>query len=357
MIEMQASAKIHTLTIEDHEMNLKWDQFVTQNPDGMPTHMAYWQAILKKIYRYQCFFLYAQQDNEIVGVLPLFFVNSLITGRGLHSMPGALCSGDNRIALSLISEANRIADIIKADYLLLRDSRTKWGGAGLDAIHVHSGVRLSLNSDPKIIWNQLNKDVRRYLRHSQSLPDVRMDKSQGDLRDFYTAFLAFSHKAGTPLFKFDFLNEVANKNLESRQVFVSYVNNKPVGGYFNLMVGNTLYGFWGAALHDYRAYHINHQAYWASIEYACEKGLKTLDLGRSSDPSGQLQFKSQWGDTIYPIYQLFQIYRGKAPTALMASNVHDDGRNLSFFRRVWTRLPVPVVRVLGPYIRRHIPFG
>ena len=114
---------------------------------------------------------------------------------------------------------------------------------------------------------------------------------------------------------------------------------------------------WGGSLHEYLRLKPNHQALWAMISQGAEQGFELLDMGRSEYPSTQYDFKEQWGDQAYPIYQLFRVYRGKKPRLLEIRNTQERKGRFSLFRSTWRRLPDQAARRLGPYIRWHLPFG
>ena len=89
--------------------------------------------------------------------------------------------------------------------------------------------------------------------------------------------------------------------------------------------------------------------YWTMLEYACDKGFKRFDFGRSSPDEGTYKFKKQWGSEANQLYWHYISLNGK--------QIKAEGLEQSKFAKAieyWQKLPVPVTKILGPVIRKHI---
>ena len=89
--------------------------------------------------------------------------------------------------------------------------------------------------------------------------------------------------------------------------------------------------------------------YWTMLEYACDNGLKYFDFGRSSPDEGTYKFKEQWG-TIPTVLHWHYI-------ALDGQPISEETSEKSKFEkaiRFWQKIPVPVTKIIGPMIRKHI---
>ena len=67
-----------------------WDNFVQHHPHSLPQHLSGWQEVIQNVYGYQTRYLLAEEAGKIVGILPLFWVNSFIMGSIVRTMPGGL---------------------------------------------------------------------------------------------------------------------------------------------------------------------------------------------------------------------------------------------------------------------------
>ena len=71
----------------------RWNDFVFSCPDATFFHRAEWQQIIHDVFRHPTFFLYAEKQGEVVGILPLAHVNSRLFGNSLVSLPFAVYAG------------------------------------------------------------------------------------------------------------------------------------------------------------------------------------------------------------------------------------------------------------------------
>jgi len=343
------------LYIPEEDGTSDWDQFVESTPEGLPTQLSSWYKIMSNTYGHKCYFLQASIGNNIEGVLPLFFINSRVTGRSLQSLPGAICATTDDIGHSLISEADALARELRVDYLLLRDSRQPWSGTDLDLIEAHRGVRLTLQQDSEALWNNFRRDVRYQIRKGREKGNIEISFIGESVRDFYSAFQQFSQQMGTPVFGENFLQSILEYIGQKCQIVTARYDTEPIAGVFNFIMRDKIFGLWSCAIGDSRNLRATHRLFWALIETGCKRGYTQFDMGRSPYPSGQYKFKAQWGDQDYPIYQLFRIYRGKEPSVLHISTHQNN--NMSLFNQIWRNLPSQIARSLGPRLRWHIPFG
>ena len=344
---------ITTLGSQPEDIN-SWDRFILNSPHSLPTQLSAWKEVLQFVYNYPCFFLMASEGEYITGVLPLFQVNSPIIGNSLQSMPGGLCAANLETAQSLIRFADSLARELKVDFLLLRDSRFEFSFADLEVIEAHRGVVLELSNDPEDVWKKLPKDVRYHIRHGKKQGEIKVLMDPSRVKDFYRVFSLVMRNLGTPIFSINFLLKVAEQLPKSYQLTLVCHSKDIIGGYFNLVMNRSIYGMWGGVLHAYKSLKATHQAYWSMIEDACASGITCFDMGRSPYPSSQFEFKEQWGDRSYPIYQLYKVYRGKKPQTVDVSK--QDGIN-TIIQWGWRYMPIRLTHFFGPLIRWHIPFG
>ena len=73
-----------------------WDRFVTSSDDGTVFHLLAWRRVVHEVFRHAPHYLLATDGQDIQGVLPLFEVRGILTGRVLVSTPysvyGGLCT-------------------------------------------------------------------------------------------------------------------------------------------------------------------------------------------------------------------------------------------------------------------------
>src|SRR5262249_44912032 len=101
-----------------------WDDFVTAQPAGTFFHLSTWRDILSSSFGYQPLYLWALDLGRVRGVLPLFLVKSLFSGRSLVAMPfgvyGGIVAADEHAGHMLLSEGMRLAREFDVRFLELR---------------------------------------------------------------------------------------------------------------------------------------------------------------------------------------------------------------------------------------------
>ncbi len=333
-----------------------WDTFVRASTGGLPQHLAGWQTVLTHTYGYETHYLCAERTpGEMAGVLPLFVVRSPLLGTTLTTLPGGLCAEDEAAARALLAEAKTLARRLRAKRLVLHDTRCAWPGE-LQTSCDHEDWLVDLRGGADAVAAGLDRNIRRQVRMAErnGLTAV-VDRSGERLDDFYAVLSRFTHQAGTPVFGRGFLAEVIAAFPNGFNLVLIYQGVQPIGGYFQLELGDTNYGTWGATLHDFLELRPVYLAYWTILMDSVTRGLAWLDMGRSPVGSNAAKYKSQWATGSRPVYQ--QTWSpGNQPVAGVAQQVHSDER-FQAFRRIWPKLPLPMAQLLGPMVRRHIPFA
>jgi len=102
---------------------------------------------------------------------------------------------------------------------------------------------------------------------------------------------------------------------------------------------------------DWRASELcgNMLLYWTMLADSCNRGAGAFDFGRSTRDSGTHKFKLQWGAKEVPLTWQFLMNEGARPPVF-----GPDSPKYSWAVKVWRRLPLSVVRVLGPMIIRKL---
>jgi FemAB-related protein (PEP-CTERM system-associated) len=338
----------------------KWDAYVRQAPGALPQHLAAWQTVLRNTYGYRTRYLWAQREHgEIAGILPLYILRNPLLGNTLTTLPGGLCADDEETAVELVAGAKRLAQVVHAQHLVLHDAREEYAGyreAGLYSTCDHESWLLDLQGGEAGVLAALDRNIRRQIRMAER-NELRavVDRSGATLDDFYHVLSRFTHQAGTPIFARKFLAEVIAAFPNGFNIVMVYQNTQPLGGYFQLELGKTNYGVWGATLHEFLELRPVYLAYWTIIADSIARGFEALDMGRSPLESNASKYKSQWATRSQPIYQ--QTWSAsQRPVVSVAKQAQSDER-FQTFRRIWPKLPLSVTQFVGPLIRRQIPFG
>ena len=119
-----AELSIHQLQPKDA---IKWDEFVLACPEATFFHRAGWEVVINEAFGHKTYFLYAELDGQIHGVLPLAEINSYFFGHSLCSLPfcvyGGVAANSESARKALDRAAQKLAAKLKVDYLEYRNLR------------------------------------------------------------------------------------------------------------------------------------------------------------------------------------------------------------------------------------------
>lgn len=342
-----------SLTVREmtHEDEGQWDEFVRRSPAAVPHHLLGWREVIRNGYGLRPRYLVARNSSGIVGVMPLFEVRSLLQGHHFTTPPGGICAQSTEAGLALLERAQDLVAESGARFLAIRDSRERWD-ADLVTDDSQCTVVVDLSPGLDAIRAGFRKDLRAHIRKAEA-SGLTLRSGMDQLNEFYAMFSAFVRQSGTPVFGKRLLTETVRVFDGQLWLLGIWEGETMAGGGLQFLLGDTMSGVWGASLAAHFSQRPNHLMYWESIRYGCQEGFRRLDLGRCRIGSGQHKFKLQWGGEEVPLYQQFHLRRtDKRP--LVADDVASGrARPLA---RLWGRLPLPVTRLMGPVIRRHLPF-
>ena len=71
----------------------RWDAYVDGHAEGSFFHRFGWRDVFERALGHRCYYLCAERDGDVRGVLPLVYTRSLLFGRSLASLPFATFAG------------------------------------------------------------------------------------------------------------------------------------------------------------------------------------------------------------------------------------------------------------------------
>ena len=89
--------------------------------------------------------------------------------------------------------------------------------------------------------------------------------------------------------------------------------------------------------------------YWELMRRACERGLKLFDYGRSKRGTGSFDFKKNWGFEPEPMFYEYHLVKARS-----VPEVNPLNPKYRLLINTWKRLPLPVSRLIGPYLARNL---
>lgn len=350
-----------------------WDAYLKGREIDHHAYAWAWRSIISETFGHEPFYCLAwevsgidqQETNgknarqKVVGVLPLFFVNSLLFGRALVSVPylnagGIVADSEEAFGL-LLSKANTLAEEMKAAYIELRQrGPLPWSRQDL-AQRLHKvAMRLELGSNAEDLFSSFVPKLRSQIRRpakSGIYAQVSAAAVNGDdsVSNFYTVFSEHMRDLGTPVYPKRLFYSTKKHFGESCRVITVWHERKPVAVGITLGFGRTVEIPWASALRKFSSYSPNMMLYWEAIKTACNDGYRIFDFGRSSRDSSTFRFKEQWGARPLDLHWYYKVIAGEIP------DVNPKNPKFSLLVNCWKHLPLGVANSIGPWITRGLP--
>lgn len=328
-----------------------WDEYVQCCPEASHSHLSGWQRVIKRTYGHRAFYLWARENGETRGVLPLISMRSLSLRRSLVSLPflddGGICASDEQSRTRLYEAACRLFARQKADLLDLRHRYRN----SLDIPFVGSKVIpiLELADHPDAMWKRFDAKVRNQVRKAVKSDLTAAWSGVEGLADFYDVFAANMRDLGSPVHSRKFFAAIFEEFADSAKLMLIRKGTETIGGAICLCFRDTLSVPWASSRREYFSLCPNNLLYWEMIRWGCEHGYRRFDFGRSSPGSGTYHFKKQWGPIEEPLH-----WQCLSRTTGHAAMPHADDPKYQWLIQTWGRLPLALTKVVGPWLRGRV---
>lgn len=328
----------------------RWDTFVAACPEATFFHLAGWRDVIASAFRQPTYFLLAENHGAITGVLPLAHVRSRLFGRKLISLPfcvyGGIAAADEESREALAQRAGELARRLDVDFLELRNRRIQ---QNLPATDRYVTFRKLLDPDPERNMNAIPRKQRAMIRKGAARGLVASLDS--GVEDFYRVYAESLRNLGTPVLPlryFEALQRVFKDRCEIMTVGPG-PGSAAVAAVMSFYFRDEVLPYYGGGTGKARELHAYDFMYWELLVHALGRGARVFDFGRSRQGTGSFRFKTHWGFQPTPLpYQYDLVRAGSIP------NVTPDNPRYHAFIELWRRLPVPVTRIVGPWLARNL---
>ena len=332
--------------------DIRWDEYVRAHADAHRYHLSAWRRIIESSFGHRTYYLMSSDSNNRVdGILPLARVRSRLFGDFLVSLPyvnyGGACADTGAIHEELVRGAVELAKDQGVRHLELR---TETASADLQVRCSKVSMRLPLAATPDEMWQALGTKLRNKIKRAErENVHVRFGR-EDELDSFYHVFAINMRDLGTPVYTKRLFSSVLRELPDATWIGTVYLDNEPVAAGFLVGFRDAVEVPWASSLRAVSAMRANTLLYWHLLKFACEKGFRTFDFGRSTPGSGPYDFKRQWGATPVPLHWQYWLSAGNALPQL-----NPDNPRYQLAVRMWQHLPVPLTRLIGPSIVKNIP--
>ena len=177
---------------------LRWDEFVFACPEASFFHRSAWQEIISQVFRHSAYFLYADSNAGIRGVLPLAHVNSRLFGNALVAMPfavyGGIASIDAEATMELEKAAQELARRLGVDHLEFRNVAPRHADWPTQDLYVTFRKRIL----PEVEENMLAIPRKQRAMVRKGIKNGLISTVDRNSERFFTLYADNVHRHGTP---------------------------------------------------------------------------------------------------------------------------------------------------------------
>lgn len=324
-----------------------WDSFVLSSRNGAFYHLSCWGNAIEEAYHHDFFIVAAKnEENGIVCGVPLIKFK-YPWKECAYSMPYAtnagFCGGNEEIK-------EKIESYLLSNFNFSSIEFREFSANGIGENSMVTQI-VDLRGGSEFLWKRIDSSLRARVRKGRRM-GLSIIAAGDCLESFYKIFSEKMHRFGTPPHSRRIFSCLLKHGKGNVDLFIVKRGHDNIGGIFLGYTDECLYDPWIATDDNYRDLCPSDFLYWSIIEWACAKGLKFFDLGRSKMDSGVHKFKKKWGASDVPL-----CYRRLFRNGDVEQITEHMGNSplASLFASVWKRLPRAANSYLGPYARKYIP--
>jgi FemAB-related protein (PEP-CTERM system-associated) len=342
--EARTAVGIRSLARGDEE---RWDAFVEATPEATFFHLAGWRRVIETAFRHRTYYLMAERDRVVTGVLPLTLVKTRLFGASLIS--NAFCVQGGPIAdaeslRALEAASIRLMEELRVPVLEFRswaEHRADWITKGDLYASFRKPINPSVDKNMKAIPRKQRAMVRKGIQNG-----LRSELDD-DVDRLHRVYGESVRNLGTPVFPKKYFELLRSVFPQRSDIVTITSEGKPVASVLNFYFRDEVLPYYGGGTADARRLAANDFMYWEVMRRACERGFRLFDFGRSKLGTGAYDFKCYWGFEPKPLVYQFRLAEGQEIPDLNPLNP-----KFRLFVKLWRKLPLSVAARLGPPIVR-----
>ena len=312
-----------------------------------------WLKVLHDGLGQQVFALEAKLHGEICGFLPLAFVDTLLFGRFLVSLPylnsNGVIAASPDVQSVLIDRALELADELDVHHLELRHEAPVEHAALNGELSSKVHMRLTLPGTVEKLWTGFDAKVRNQIRKGEK-NGFRIEWGGAELLGpFYAVLSRNMRDLGTPVYGRRLFSAILSTFPDDAEIAVVWDGVTPIAAALLLHGSGWTEVPTASSLREYNSSCANMMMYRHLLDRAIARGQGIFDFGRSTTDGPTFKFKRQWGARPAPATWQYALRNGEL------DSMRPDNPRYGQMIRFWRKLPVRLTRVLGPSIVRGIP--
>lgn len=327
-----------------------WQQYVEKTPAATFFHQVEWREVIERSFGHKTYYLYAQQQGQITGILPLVHIKSPLFGNALVSnafcVYGGVVADNVDAALALDQEACRLGEVLGVDHVEFRNrERTNIDRPYKEGMYVT--FRKEMDPDVEVNLAAIPRKQRAVVR--KGIKAGLISVIDNNTERLFEAYSESVRNLGTPVFPkkyFKILKEVFREQCE---VISIEHEGKLIASVMNFYFRDEVLPYYGGGKAEARVLYANDFMYWEVMRRAVERGVKIFDYGRSKMGTGSYRFKKHWGFEEAPLFYEFELVKADS-----MPDINPLNPKYRFFIAAWKKLPLRVSQVVGPWLAKDL---
>jgi len=330
----------------------RWEQYVRESEDATLFHTIPWKESVEKSFGLESLYLYAEQEGEIRGILPLFCAKSILGGRSLISVPfgvyGGICALGREEEELLLAEGKRLAELRNVRYMELRN--LKESAFDLPSSDLYVTFLRDLPEKKEDVLSLLPRKARAAVRQGETRFRLEARIARDSLSTFYHIFAVNKRNLGSPILPFRFFQSLMKNFGEQAFLLNVLYEGTVVSAVLTFLFKDTIIPYYSGELREYQTKRVNNFMYYKLMQHGIEQGCRIFDFGRSRRETGPYFFKKNQG--FVPRGLNYQYYlRGKEEIP----KLNPSNPKFDIPKRIWKSLPLPVAKLVGPFLAKNFP--
>jgi lipid II:glycine glycyltransferase (peptidoglycan interpeptide bridge formation enzyme) len=148
----------------------------------------------------------------------------------------------------------------------------------------------------------------------------------------------------------EFFNNIYKYIISQKKGFIvlASINNLNIAGGVYFHLGNKAIYKYGASIPEFNLLKANNIIMWEAIKWCCINNFEYFSFGRTDiHNNGLIQYKDGWGTEKKILgYIKYDLKKDKFIT--------DSSEINPSYTKIFNKLPVPVLKLIGKYIYKHI---
>lgn len=314
---------------------LYWNKFLDTEKENQIITIAHNPSlgpILAKTFGYSSQNLSLTEHSQIIGVMPVVFLNNRAISMPHFSYGGPIISTDNELDINIKSFIEDKKFEIRSFTKLSEYSYDKKISCILEVHASHEEQIMTFKA-------KLRQKIRKAEKINYKICHGGLEL----LNDYYYLYAQKMLKFGSPpIGKVFFKNLLTDYKFGKAQITVVYDNDKAIATGFSLSYLNFNEVCWSATDSDYDGYNIHALICWEILKTSIVEKHKYFSFGRSTVNSNNHQFKRQWQPIELPIFYNYSEPVGKSI------------KEHTYLTKIWKYQPLATSVYLGEWISKYL---